>query len=351
MPVGTYDIQSLLAIKFQSVKAFGLNTIQKVLENDLAQHNAMMLDMVSSLCEVGTDAQRIYGTSTNGQLTEVDEFGRAPTQRVDVGDTVGFPLRRFQYAVGWTADWFEKKTPADMAKSVLDAQAAHKKQVVLDIKKALFKSANYTFRDYLVDYVNLSVKRLVNADGAAIPSGPYGLTFDGSTHTHYLASATNDAAFFKAGITTALEHGHGAGLKLAFNYADESVIRGVSGFTDYIDPRIVRPALTEDVANKGLDMVDLYDRPIGLFNAAEVWIKPWIPAGYAFLWASESPDKPLFFRQQDAQALRGLRVPATYEAFPLHAEYMQVEYGVGVWTRTNGVAMRLGNGTWADPTL
>lgn len=351
MPVGTYDIKSLLSVKFQSAKAFGLNTISEVLQRDLAVHNGLMLDMVEPLCEITTDAQRIYGTSTNGVMTEVDDFGRAPTVRQDVGDTVAFPLRRYQYAIGWNADWFEKKTPADMAQAVLDAEVAHRRQVVLDIKKAIFQSANYTFRDYLVDYINLGVKRFVNADSARIPNGAYGITFDGSTHTHYVANATLTAAFFTSSIQTLLEHGHGGSVRAAFNFADEATVRGVTGFTAYIDPRIIRPADSKDVANQGLDVVDIYDRPIGLYGAAEVWIKPWIPAGYAFIWSDSPQTKPLAFRQQKSETLQGLRVPVTFDAFPLHAEYMQSEFGVGVWNRTNGVVVRHNNGTYADPTL
>ena len=31
------------------------------------------------------------------------------------GDTVAFPLKLFQYALGWTQKWMDLNTPADMA--------------------------------------------------------------------------------------------------------------------------------------------------------------------------------------------------------------------------------------------
>lgn len=349
--VGTYTIADLMAIKFQSVKAFGLNTIQEVVARELALHNELVTDMVSSLCEVTTDAQRIYGTSLDGTMVKVDEFGRAPSAKQDFGDTVGFPLERFQYALGWTQDWFEKKTPADLAMAIRNAEMAHKRELVAQIKKALFFSSNYTIRDYLVDYVALGVKRLANADGGKIPNGPYGVTFDGSTHTHYLAAASLDATALRSLISTIMEHGYGADLKVAFNYADEATVRAVTGFIPYLDGRIITPASTRDVLNQSLNTQDIYDRAIGIFEGAEIIIKPWVPQGYAFASAYGEAGKPLCFRQQGATTLQGLRIPATYEAFPLHAEYMQAEFGVGVWTRTNGACLRFTNASYADPTI
>lgn len=352
MAVGIYDIQSLLAIKFQSVKAFGLNTIQDVIQRDLEMHNQLVTDMVGSLCETTTDAQRTYGTSSQNSMQEVDEYGRANTVRMDVGDTVGFPLRRYQYALGWTADWFSKKTPGDMAQIVVDSEAAHKREIVTQIKRAIFLSSNYTFRDHLVDYVSLNVKRFVNADSARIPNGPYGLTFDGSTHTHYLGATSLSTTLMDAAILSLLEHGLGGNVKVAFNYANEAAVRGLTGFTPYLDQRIVTPASSRDVTNSTLNVTSLYDRAIGLYGAAEVVIKPWVPAGYFFMWDDNPSAKPLAFRQQEATDLQGLRIPATFDAFPLHAEYMQAEFGIGVWNRTNGVVGKFtaSGSTYEDPT-
>lgn len=349
--VGTYTIADLLAIKFQSLKAFGLNTVSEVVAKELTLHNELITGMVGGLCEVTTDAQRIYGTSLDGTMTKVDEFGRSPTMKQDFGDTVGFPLERLMYAIGWTADWFEKKTPADLALVVQNAEMAHKREVVAQIKKALFLSANYSIRDYLVDYVTMNVKRLANADSAKIPNGPYGIAFDGTTHTHYSGSATLDATALRTLIANVTEHGYGNDLRVCFNFADEATIRAVVGFTPYVDARIVTPASTRDVAGVRLSYNDIYDRPIGLFEGAEIWIKPWVPATYAFASAFGEPAKPLCFRQQNATALQGLRIPVIFEAFPLHAEYMTAEFGVGVWTRTNGAVLKFNNATYTDPVI
>lgn len=349
--VGTYTIADLLAVKFQSLKAFGLNTIAEVVQRELALHNDLVNEMVGGLCEVTSDAQRIYGTSLDGTMVKVDEFGRAPTVKQDFGDTVGFPLERLMYAIGWTADWFEKKTPADLALVIRNSEMAHKREIISQIKKSLFLSSNYSIRDYLVDYITLSVKRLANADSAKIPNGPYGITFDGSTHTHYTGAASLTATNLRALIANVMEHGYGSDLKVCFNFADEATIRAITGFTAYVDSRIISPKTTADTPGVRLSYDNIYDRAIGLFEGAEIVIKPWVPAFYAFCSAFGEAAKPLCFRQQTSAALQGLRIPATFEAFPLHAEYMQAEFGVGVWTRTNGAVLYFNNAAYADPTI
>ncbi len=347
--VGTLDINALLATKFTTAAEYGLDTIQTILNADLAAHNAIVQEMVSDLCEPTTDRQRIYGTSINGEMIEVDEYGRAPTQKALPGETCGFPLRLFQYAIGWTDKWFETATPADMAVAVLAAEKAHLKAVQREIKKALFLSANYTYVDYLIDKVSLACKRLVNADSAAIPEGPSGEAFDGAAHTHYNAEAALTAANLLLNASDVVEHGHGSSIKVAISATNEAAVRALAGFTAYVDPRMVYRAT--DTPGQVLDISRMDNRAIGLFGVAEVWVKPWAIANYAFAWDAGDPRKPLAFRQRTQQSLQGLRVAAENRAFPLLARYMEAEYGIAVWTRTNGAVHYFAGGAYVDPTI
>lgn len=347
---GTHDLSTLQTVRFQSAAEFGLDTIAEVLQRDLAAHNQSISEMMSELVEFTTDRQRIYGASVSGDMVEVDEYGRSATQRQFPGSTVGFPLRMNQFAIGWTQKWFELKTPADVAVSAAAAKRAHLRALRLAVQRALFQSANYNFVDFLEDQVTLGVKRLVNADGQAIPDGPNAETFDGSTHTHYLARAGGSlaASDVNGAITTVVEHGHGGMVKIAINKADEAAYRALTGFVAYVDPRVVYR--NTDTPGQTLDITRQDNRAIGLFGAAEVWVKPWIPANYALVWDS-SDNPPLAFRQRSQERLRGLRIAATNSAFPLYAQYMEAEFGVGVWNRTNASVLYWGNTTYADPTL
>ena len=349
MPTGTHDISTLLATRFQSVAAFGMDTIQQVLEADVAAHNAIVQEMVAGMCEVTTDRQRRYGSSVGGEMIEVDEYGRSATQVARPGATVGFPMRLFQFGIGWTAKWFETHTPADMAMAVQNAQKAHLRRVQMEIKRAVYLSANYTFSDFLVDNVDLAVKRFLNADSAEIPDGPNGETFVAASHTHYDAINGLTAAAAKATINDVIEHGHGNSVRLAISRTDETTVRALSGFTAYPDPRIIYRAT--DTPGQALDISRLDNRAIGIFEGAEVWVKPWAIANYLFAWDDGDSMKPLAFRQREAQALQGLRIAASLDTHPLYAQYMEAEFGVGVWTRTNGAVLYFGAGAYADPTI
>jgi len=346
---GTMDINTLLATRYSSAVDYGLEKIQAVLAADIAAHNAIVTELVSDLCEVTTDRQRRYGSSVDGEMVEVDEYGRAPTQISKPGATVGFPLRLFQFSIGWTEKWLQLHSPADMAIATQGAEKAHLRAIQRDIKRAIFGSANYTFNDFLVDKVDLSVKRFINADSSAIPDGPNGETFDGTSHTHYDASATLTAAAVKASINDVIEHGFGGAVRLAISKTDETAVRALTGFVAYPDPRVIYR--NTDTPGQTLDISRLDNRAIGIFEGSEVWVKPWMLANYTFTWDAASPNKPLAFRQRASAALNGLRIAATIQTFPLTAQYMEAEWGVGVWTRTNGAALYFANATWADPTI
>lgn len=353
MPTGTLDISALQQIRFQSVAEYGLDTVQQVLAADLAAHNQIVREMVGDLADMTTDRQRKYGTSITGEMTEVDEYGRGPSAKTTAGGTVGFPLRLFQFALGWTEKWMQTNTPADLAIATIQSEQAHVRRIRLELKKSLYLSTNFTFQDFLIDKVDLSVVRLINADSSQIPDGPNGETFNGASHTHYLARA--GGALAATDVTSlvdhVVEHGHGSQVRIAIARADEAAWRALTGFKAYEDPRLILPIAAAAQAGQRLDITRLDNRAIGLLGAAEIWVKPWAIANYGFCWDAGSPLKPLAYRQRSATSMQGLRVAARLAMFPLVAEYMEAEFGMGVWNRTNGAVLYWGDTTYADPTI
>lgn len=340
MPAGTHTLADLRANRFQSVAEFGLDTLDPILRADLAAYNRITEEAMMELADVTADRQRIYGTSAVVELMEEgDEFdpgvARKPPQ---TGVTVGFPLRKYPYAIGWTNDYFLSATPADVAETVIAAQQSFTRTLLRDVKRALFGATNTTFRDrFAVPIIDLSVKALVNADSADIPNGPNGETFTGSTHTHYdwLDGAAPTQAAMLAAQTDVMEHGHVAGVRQYINLAAEEAVRGMARFVPYPDPRIIYR--TADTPSQNLDIEnDGGNRAIGILGAAEVWVKPWVPAGYVFTFASRDSRKPLVYRQHPVAPLRGLRIAARLSDYPLIADQMESYFGVGVWNRTNG---------------
>jgi hypothetical protein len=348
--VGTYTIADLLDVRFQSVNEFGTNTVVEVLQNDLTAHNAIVDEMLGDLAAETTDTQDVYGTGSSGEMVEVDEFGRSETQKAAPGSTVAYPLRLFQYGIGWTRKWMQSATPADLALRQLDAQKAHLKRIRYDIKRALFLSTNYTFNDFLINNVALGVKRLVNADSAAIPDAPDGATFNAATHTHYDANATLTTAVVDAAITDLIEHGHGSRPRIAIHYSNAAAFTALTGFVLAVPQYVQTPAYNVTIPSVRTDLGNQYNRLLGYYGAAEVWVKPWAVANYFFLWDAGAAGKPLK-RRQRAGGPTGLQIAAPFEGYPLYAEYMEAEFGFGVWTRTNGVAVQFNNGTYQNPTL
>jgi hypothetical protein len=347
MPFGTLSVSDLLATTQQSVAEVGEQDVFQALNAALVAHNALMEEKVSQLVETSQDRQRRYGGSAAMTMEDLDEFGRADAQKVSAGDTVGFPLRRKGVALQWTRTWLEEHTPAELAAQFTAAQDADAKAIDLEIRRAIFTPTNSTFVDRLVDDVSLAVKALVNADSASIPLDPNGNSFDSSTHTHYLGTASLTAANITSLIETVVEH-FGTGQPMLYiNRAQETAVRGfTSNFTAYLDARIV-PGSAVTTAGGNLNQTQLYNRAIGIFDNAEVWVKPWIPSGYMFAWMM-GVDKPLVMRYRRQNALV---LEYEDEVHPLRAQGMGRKFGIGVWNRTNGAVLRTANATYAAPTL
>lgn len=357
LKTGTHDVPSLIAARLSAVPNFEGQNLQRIIDlvqAELAAHNGVMVEMVSELADVSTERVSTYGSIAGGSMQKIDEYGRGATQKALPGETVGFPLDRFVYPIGWTDVWFDIHKPVDMAVAIAGAQAAHRKRVAWDIKNAIFQSANYSFTDHLVDDVLVGgangVKRFLNADSTSIPVGPNGEEFVGATHTHYVGEASLTAAFVTTEILNVTEHGHTQDLRVYINRAQEAAFRAFTaaeGWTAYTEARVINQTAGV-VAQKALDVrAPLDNRAIGLFNGAEVWVKPWVPANYIWIWDAAGP-KPLRFRQREQGALQGLRLKATNRAFPLEAEFFIAEYGISAWTRTNGSVLYIANATYAD---
>lgn len=346
---GTHTLDDLLAVRDQTVAEYGEDTIAEILQRDLELFNEQVQMMLMDLCEVTADRQRRYGTSVDGDMVDTDEFGSPAAQKGEAGATVGFPLFKKTRGVGWTRDYLLMATPADIATATIATQKAYLRAIYNQIRGAVFPSANYTFVDRFVDKVELAVKRLVNADGAAIPNGPNGEPFDGGTHTHYLATDGLTQSALLAAIDDLVEHDHGEGVRVYINKAEEQTVMGMAGFKAYVDPRIIYRQ--SDTPGETLDITRINNRAIGILGAAEVWVKPWIPAGYQLIFSSGEDEKPIAFRQHPVEAVRGLRLAAMLDEYPLRADIFEAYMGAGIWNRTAAVVHYSGGAVYVDPNV
>lgn len=357
LQTGTHDLAFLLSVRHQTVEQFGVEALTAAITRELGVHNGLMQDALSSLCHFTTDRTVTQGGSAAGEMIEADEYARVPTQTTEGHEEFGLPLRGFQYGIGWTRQWMQRSTPADMAIAVQNAEIAHRRRVLFDIKRALYPATNYNFTGYIGDDKGrlIKVKRLLNGDGMGIPMGPYGGTFDGATHSHYDAIDFNAASTAQRGTALkalgddVMEHGYTQGLQIVIHRSDVERVKTAEGFIPLVDPRL-NPVPGE--ATEPLDIFDPDNTQIGYIGAAMVVTKPWAVPNYAAAYASGVPSEqlPLAFRQEDATTLQGLQVLATIEAYPLQAEYMGANFGIGAKERANGAVLYLGGGVYVSPT-
>lgn len=350
MKTGTHDIASLLAAVNQSAVEFGIDNVAETIAADNRNFSEQVTAALGDIAVTSSDRQRVVGTSISGDMMEVDEYGQGPTQKDIPSYFVGFPLRKFQFPLGWTKQWEKNATAADFAIRNGAAQGADLRRTRYELQRAIFTPTNSTFIDHLVDKASLPVKAMINADSTGIPNGPNGEVFDGATHTHYDGNATLTAAAITAQIADILEHRNGAKIRIAIAVADVAAFSALTGFVP-LQPGYLQQIATGSsaVLNPRLNMEQADNRLIGYFGAAEVWTKPWAVANYSVAYDVAAPQKP-FVRRVELND-RGLHVAGEVDVHPLRAEYSEHFYGFGAWNRFALHVLRFNNGTYAAPTL
>lgn len=357
MAYGTNFSLDTIAAQDDTVAEIGEERVWEVLDGYFQAHNIARQSVTSIVSERTTDRMRSVGSSDSIEMVELDEFGSADAQKLAIEvENVGFPLRRWGNAIQWTRYYFEQTTAEEFAKQVNGITDADEVKTYQQIRYTLFHPTNTTFNDRMMaPVISLPVKALINGDGFPIPPGPGGKTFDGDSHTHYKGIATADtpaASDLSALIENVTEHFNTGNPVLYINKGNEAKIRALTGFNEYVDVRLTDQR-NELVANgRNLDTFNVYDRAIGLFDGAEVWVKPWIPEDY-ILASVLGQAMPLVERVPVVQSAVGLRLVAQNEQYPLRANEYEHRYGFGVWNRLNGAVLDIGTGssTYTEPSL
>ncbi len=319
----------------------------------LAAYTALTADLLGDLADTTDQAQLAFPGSDEAIIQELDEWGAADASKATTTGEVGFPLRIYGGTLQWTRTYLERATPAMLA-GQLDAMAtADIRNIRRILANTFFKPTNTAgYVDRIGTKRTFDLKALLNADGQAIPPSPSGGAFDGSTHTHYLGSATLTAAHLQALIDTVVEHGVDGQVVLYIAKSNETAVRALTGFSPYLDARITVVAATQ-VGNASLDVSNPDDRAIGVFGGAEVWVKPWVPANYQVVLIRNASVKPLMIRTRtgDFSAAGGFRLIAEHEHYPLQAQFLGRELGVGVYGRQKAAAGKSDNATYSAPTI
>ena len=356
MPFGTLGVLDTLAATQQSLIAYGEDRAWSEIAALLAAHNEQMTDMMAGLVERSNDRLRRYGTAASKTMQELDEFGRPQAQKVTAGATLGFPLRLYGDALQWTRKFMQTGgSAAQLAAEMTSILDSDRRLTLYEMKRALFTPTNTTFADRLIDNIDIPVKALVNADSATLPIGPNGESFNGATHTHYLftAGASLAAADVSGLISTVREHTSMGRVDLYINSANETAMRGLTGFVGHIYGYISRGGgATTDVTNQSLSPQNPGDRSIGFFGESEVFVKPWMPSGYVLAINSGAAQAPLVLRTRPGAG--DLQLVSEFADHPLQARAYEREFGVGVYNRVGAAVLFIdagSGGAYVAPTL
>lgn len=328
------------------------DAIAQRFQQALDVHNAMVADMMSDLAITTDQAQLPYGGADAAIMQEVDEWGTADASKSVALGNLGLPLRNYESTIQWTRLYFERVSVSALAAELDGHALADIQNFQRVLRRALFVNTNVTgYIDRRATKLTYDLKALLNADGQAIPTGANGTTFDGATHTHYLASASLTAGAMQSLIDTVVEHGVDGEIRVFISKADEATVRGFTGFSPYVDARVTVVGAAQ-IGNRPLDTTNPDNRAIGVFGGAEVWVKPWVPANYQVALDVGGAVKPLAVRTQTG-TLTGsgaFRILAEHEHYPLRARHMGREFGIGIVGRHKAAVMRSNNASYAVPS-
>jgi hypothetical protein len=360
MTFGTLTrFDTLASARNTTVAQFGEDLAWQAIAEALDAHNAQLAESMNMFVEDSTDRLRSYGGPDTMTMEELDELGTPDAQKITAGATVAFPLRFYGIALQWSRLYFLNHMASELAAQVTASQDADIRAIHRELKKALFTKDNYTFLDRRVDGVSLAVKALINADSTPMPLAPDGTSFDGTTHSHYAGAtvawsgaptAANIATDLNNLATNVLEHFLGGQILIMLNKANEAVARTATGFTQYVDPRIIQaPGGTTQFARGNLDVANVNNRAIGIIGPAELWVKPWIPANYVLAMHVGGGGAALVRRTRTGTG--NLELLFDNETYPLRARALGREFGFGVYNRVAAACLYVNATSYTNPTI
>ena len=351
MPIyGTNSIDDLLATENQSVLEFGMDRVAEVIQADLETWNRLWADAVSYLASPTTDHAARYGVSNDFDMYRGDEFDRGVAQKGKGGYEVGFPLEPYHVNVGWTTKALKVRSVADITRQYTGVRQGHRRRLYRELQRAFYRPTNRTVTDDLIDGKELTVRALLNADSTSIPNGPYGDSFDGSTHTHYDATASLTDANLRATLADVREHSEESNLVILINENDLTTVSALDGFTAAAAPTVIVGANVETTVER-LDTSRSNNRFVGVYDGYRVETRPWALPSY-ILVIDQDGERPLRLRQRAGAALQGLQMRSSTTIEPLLVDFFEAEFGFGAWRRDAAAVLYFGvSGTYAAPSI
>lgn len=301
-----------------------------------------------------------YRVGSSNGFEDHTEYGRPDAKRAATEGHM-LPLKPYDRKLGWTWDYLRdarmSQIDADIADAIKDARDQRRKKLLTRVLQRGDDSGAYVglgTGGYSPGFATTAGSTSVDFD----PPDFGGTTF-ANTHEHYyaLAGGAYTNAVFSDSKDELREHGHEPPYTFIIGTADESTVRGLSDFTPVREVNVVYGS-TQDLARIAPNVIDgVGTYPIGAIHDHDVYVVRGIPQYYGFgtkSYGRMSQRNGLRVRVRKGEsALRVVAMPdpnATNGSDPLQNLMLFMEFGVGVYDRTNGTPRYVNNSSWSDGT-
>lgn len=298
-----------------------------------------------------TDPTMVIREAGLDEGQEIGEDGRPLETHVGGSYSVGFPLKRIGWAVGWNDETAAYMTAADLDREVKAKLAGNARRHWREILRAVIgDNANYTYVDRFKG--NVTVRRLANTDGTLYGDTPAEDNhYYGTNYANTALSATNNP--FATLATEIREHFDTTDRIVAFT--NPALVPEIQAdLTTFVDRGVdgIVPANSTAVANEPGALTVPGDF-IGIDSASGVYVYSWnrMPADYIYAQAIDRP-APLYRRVPEPTQLRGFNTVAEEAHFPFYKRTWRELFGYGVANRLVGAAVYVTASTsWTDPSI
>jgi hypothetical protein len=337
------------------------------LASALGAVNEELFSKFSGLVHLTDSPVAFYSAGVGGSLQETPkraEFSDANAVRgADAGHML--PLENFQDALAWSWLYLRGKRASQVSADIRVIVERWRGRVIGDVFRRIFTDTELAIgTGYSVPWAKTAASGNVDY----IPPGYGQYEFDG-THTHFLANANSASSDFDTAIEAAIlhlrHHGITGQLSLMCSDADIAKFAGITGKFVKIVPSGVQTVGGSSSAPVHVttgEMQGMLGERFGLYLSdrgptVNLYGDERVPAGYFALYKSygaNNPNNPLAIRVYPETGF-GLTMDPKGNASLTNPTLEKVlvngTHGVGVNRRDACVVTRMGNGTWANPTI
>lgn len=331
----------------QRVSTVGVQTVQRAIDESVAEHNRQLAALMALFTTRRTDPQTRYLGAGATRLQPLDENGRARPVKPSGYFTLGFPLHDAGIAWGRNYRTSVKMTVREVANIVAMMQDADSRWMRDHLLAALFyenSTTPWTFTD--PQFGAISVYGLANGDTQtfSILSG----ADSAATDDHVKGVTSIAESTFQDIHDELIEHPENGPEIIAFvPTASSATVQALTNFYPIADPNLQSGvAVTQFTGAIGATVPG---KLIGYIAGCKIVEWPGMPSNY-LLGVAAGGEPAIALREEPEAELQGFRKVADRDDHPWYEQqYMRVA-GFGAWNRVGAIVVRTDNATYAIPT-